>query len=154
MPSEEVKEVAHTLLSVNSMCQGHCKEMATVEFVNDGLMAAQVCPEGYVSRIILYGEQLEPEKLRGFVQEVTTGMGTVESSDVRVASRYAWDLGLDRQSDDLILKEGYWSQNYRRTKNESSDRLALFLCSNRDFFFVQPLNLKETLCENCRKKSP
>lgn len=153
MSNEDVKTVSHSLLKVAWKCGGHCKEMANVEFLNDGSMAAQVCPGGYVSRIIAYGKQVDPVRLKDFVREATPGMVGVEDSDIRVASRYAWDLGLERENNELILKEAYWTQSYRRTRSDSPDRLALFLCSNKDSFFVQPLNSNERLCQSCRKKS-
>lgn len=151
MSSNEAITVAQTLLKVSSKCSGHCKEMSNVEFLGDGSMAAQVCPKRYVSRIIVYGKQVDQQKLKKFVQGIIPGMLEVEDSDIRVASRYAWDLGLPREKDDLILRQAYWSQSYRRTKSDSLDRLALFLCSNRDSFFVERLNSKERLCQNCRK---
>lgn len=151
MSSEEALTVSHSLLKASWKCNGHCKEMSNVEFIGDGSMAAQVCPEGYVSRIITYGMEVDTQRLKKFVQENTPGMVGVEDSDIRVASRRAWDLGVDRQSNELILRQAYWTQSYRRTKSDSPDRLALFLCSNRDSFFVQPLNTKERLCPTCRK---
>ena len=77
-------------------------------------------------------------------------MQRIEDGDVRIASRYAWDLGLDRGSNDLILKEMYWTQNYRRTKSDDPDRTALFLCANRDSFFIQALKNDEKFCDKCR----
>ncbi len=58
---------------------------------------------------------------------------------------------MDRTNNDLVLREAYWTQSYRRTKNDDPDRPALFFCSNRDSFFVQPLTSKETLCPSCRR---
>ena len=74
----------------------------------------------------------------------------MESGDIRVASRYAWDLGLNRENDDLIVRLAYWTQNYRQTKNEGTDRVALFFCSNKDSFFMEPVNSRNRFCQNCR----
>ena len=65
-------------------------------------------------------------------------------------NRLRQDLGLDRPSDDLIVRLAYWTQSYRRTKNESTDRMALFLCSNKDSFFMHPVNSRNRFCQNCR----
>ena len=148
---DDVKTVAQSLLRTSARCS-HCNGTAELEYLDDGLIAAHVCPGRYVSRMIEYGKELDPKKFTSFVQKACEAMGTVESGDVRIASRYAWDLGLDRQNNDLILKEAYWTQNYRRTKNDGPHRPALFLCSNRDSMFVQPLDSNETLCQECRKK--
>jgi hypothetical protein len=84
------------------------------------------------------------------VRDSVLGSGEVQGADVRIGRRYAWDLGMDKEANDLILTEAYWTQNYRRTKHENPNREAVFLCLNRDSFFVQPLTSTETLCAGCR----
>ncbi len=111
-----------------------------------------VCPTRYVTRIIRYGDHVEADEFRNFVQDAVQDMGKVEGADIRMARRYAWDLGLASKNNDLVLSEAYWTQNYRRTKNDSTIRPALFLCSNKDNFFVQPLDAGEKLCQTCRKR--
>ncbi|MDG6942406.1 MAG: hypothetical protein JRN34_05770 [Nitrososphaerota archaeon] len=113
-------------------------------------MGLHVCSGRYVSRIIWYGIHPDTDGFMRFVQTAVQGTQVVEGGDVRIASRYAWDLGLDRNSNDLILKEMYWTQNYRRAKNDDPDRAALFFCANRDSFFVQPVKSDEKRCEKCR----
>lgn len=131
-------------------CYGHCKELSGFEFVKDASMIVQVCPDRYVSRIIVYGNQVNPGEFERILRGLAPGMEGVESRDIRVASRYAWDLGIDRLNNDLIVRLAYWTQSYRRTKNDSPDRIALFLCSNKDSFFMQPVNSKHRFCQNCR----
>ncbi len=140
---------ARSLLKAPATCR-HCGGAAALEDVGEDL-AAHVCPGGYVTRIIRYGRQLDQEEFAKSIQELVREMGTVEGGDVRIASRYAWDLGLTSESNGFVLKEAYWTQSYRRTKNDSPDRPALFLCSNRDSFFVQPLSGTERLCPKCRE---
>lgn len=149
---ETIGGIAHSLLNVGTTCY-HCKQPAALEHIENGAVrACHVCPDRYVSRIIEYGKELKPREFREFVQGVTTGLGqAVEDADIRIASRYAWDLGLDRPADDLILKEAYWTQSYRRTKSDDPNRPALFLCTNRDSFFVQPLSSGERFCARCRR---
>ncbi len=146
---DNVAEIARSALAVTTKCQ-HCGGQATTEYLDGGSIGLHVCPGRYVSRIIGYGRQLDTGRFKGFVQEAAQGTQDVEERDIRVASRYAWDLGLARESNDLVLREMYWTQNYRRTKSEDPDRAALFLCANRDSFFVQPVNGSERLCGRCR----
>lgn len=148
--SSDVKTIAQSLLVTQAHCR-HCDNTAYLEFINNGLIAAHVCPGRYVSRIIAYGKQLDSDDFKRFVQGAVQEMERVESSDIRIARRYAWDLGLDRKRNELIMMEAYWTQNYRRTKKDNQDRQALFLCSNRDSFFTQPLRGNERFCRNCRK---
>jgi hypothetical protein len=142
--------IAQTLLNTKAQCR-HCDGNADLEFIEDGLIAAHVCPKRYVSRIIKYSERMDPKEFKDFVQGAVQNMEQVEDIDIRIARRYAWDLGIDRKSNDPILIEAYWTQSYRRTRNDKPDRLALFFCSNKDFFFIQPLNGDEKFCKNCRK---
>jgi hypothetical protein len=151
MADEEILRLARNLLSVDTRCYGHCKETASLEFVADGTVSCYVCPGRYVSRIITYGKEIDPKRFMEYLRSAAPNMVEIEEGDIRVASRYAWDLGLDRETDDLVLREAYWSQSYRRTKSDDSGRPALFLCSNRDSFFIQPLSAKERLCQNCRR---
>jgi hypothetical protein len=146
---QEVRSVVHRLLNAPTQCR-HCNGTADLEFIGDGLTGVHVCPGRYVTRIIAYGNHIDLEGFQKFVQD-SQNSGEVKSADIRTASRYAWDLGLDRETNDLVLTEAYWTQSYRRTKDDSPNREALFLCSNGDSFFVQPLTSTETLCAGCRK---
>jgi hypothetical protein len=146
---QEIGVVAHHLLKTTTQCR-HCNGTADLEFIGDGLTGVHVCSGRYVTRIISYRSQADPEGFLNFVRDSVQGSGEVKSADIRIARRYAWDLGMDKEANDLILTEAYWTQNYRRTKDENPNREAVFLCSNRDSFFVQPLTSAETLCARCR----
>ncbi|MDG6899847.1 MAG: hypothetical protein JRM88_04705 [Nitrososphaerota archaeon] len=146
---DNVTEIARSLLATTAKCQ-HCGGQAAIEYAEGGSVGLHVCPGRYVSRIIMYGNELDTDRFLGYVRGAARGTQGVEAGDVRVASRYAWDLGLARKSNDIVLKEMYWTQNYRRTKSEDPDRMALFFCANGDSFFVQPLKNGERLCDKCR----
>jgi len=146
---KDARKVAKDLFSLTPNCYGHCKEKGSFEFKGDS-MIVQVCPNRYVSRIVTYGHQVDQNQFRKTLRGLVSGLKTVQSGDIRVASRYAWDLGLKRKNDDLILHLAYWTQSYRRTKDERVDRPALFLCSNSDSFFMQPLNSRNRFCKDCR----
>jgi len=147
MPSDDAGKAVKKLFAVTPICYGHCKTPCRFEFRDDS-MVVQVCPDRYVSRIVAYGSRVDPDKLERTLRGLARGL-EVERSDIRVASRYAWDLGLKREKDDLVVRLAYWTQSYRRTKNENVDRAALFLCMNKDHFFMQPLNSRNSLCPNC-----
>jgi len=151
VPIDDAKSAAKELFAVTPACYGHCKGLSAFEFVKDDSMIVQVCPDRYVSRIITYGSQVDQDQFKRTLHGLAPGMEAVESVDIRVASRYAWDLGLDRRNDDLIVRLAYWTQSYRRTKNDIPDRVALFLCSNKDSFFMQPVNSTDRFCQNCRR---
>jgi hypothetical protein len=147
VPTDDAKSAVKELFAITPSCYGHCKELTVFELKDDS-MIVQVCPDRYVSRIIAYGSQVD--QFMNVLRGLAPGFGGVESSDIRVASRYAWDLGLNRENDDLIVRLAYWTQSYRRTKNEGADRAALFLCSNKDSFFMQSVDSRNRFCRNCR----
>ncbi len=136
-------------LLLSASCYEHCKEPSGFEFKDD-LMIVQVCLDRHVSRIIAYGSQVDPDHFKKILCGLAPGMEGVENIDIRVASRYAWDLRLNRENDDLIVRLAYWTQSYRRTKNDNPDRVALFLCSNKDSFFMQQVNSRNRFAQNCR----
>jgi len=109
----------------------------------------QVCPDRYVSRIVRYGSQVDPDQFKRILRMLAPGLEGVESGDIRVASRYAWDFGLNSVDDDLTVRLAYWTEGYRKTKNEGADRVALFLCSNKDSLLMQPVNSRNKFCSKC-----
>ena len=146
---DSITEIARSFLKTTAKCQ-HCGGQAAMEYVEGGSIGLHVCPGRYVSRIIRYGSEFDTGGFMAFVQGAVQGAQAVEAGDIRVASRYAWDLGLARESNGLILKEMYWTQNYRRTKSEDPDRVGIFFCANGDSFFIQPLKNDGRLCGRCR----
>ncbi|MDG6988848.1 MAG: hypothetical protein JRN21_05920 [Nitrososphaerota archaeon] len=124
-----------------------------MEYVEGGTIGVHVCPGRYVSRMIRYGREPDAGQLKGFVQKALQGTQEVVDADVRVAKRYAWDLGIKSERDDLVLTEAYWTQNYRRAKSEDPDRAALFICANGDAFYVQRMTGSERFCQRCRGKA-
>lgn len=150
MPLQDsVAGTVRSHLATTAKCS-HREDQATLDYIENGAVGVRVCPNRYVSRIIAYGRQLDPDGFKRLVQGAAEGMREVEGSDIRVARRYAWDLGLESKNNDLALTETYWTQNYRRTKSEDPDRPALFLRAKKDSFLVQPLRAKERLCDRCR----
>lgn len=151
MATSDSKGIVKELFAVTPSCYGHCKEPSRFEFIGNDSMAVQVCSDRYVSRIVVYGDRVDADRFKRILRGLAPGMEGVENGDIRVASRYAWDLGLVRPNDDLIVRLAYWTQSYRRTKDNSPDRVALFLCSNRDSFFMQTVNSGQRLCQSCRR---
>jgi len=49
----------------------------------------------YISRIIVYDTQTNETFLKNVLNKLGNGAIQIDSKDIRVASRYAWDLGLE-----------------------------------------------------------
>src|SRR5579884_2945787 len=120
-------------------CYRHCSNQARLVILSasEQPTGCIVCPSGYVSRIVLYFEGGKAD------------IKPIRDSDIRIASRHPWDLHVDSNAETL-LQEVYWTQNYKR--EESSSKPALFLCSNCNSLFVQPINSSSSLCERCKEQ--
>jgi len=134
-------------------CYGHCDQPASIRFLKeeDGMViAAMVCHAGYVSRVMAYGRELDLGLLKSFISQSWGGGKTLGDEDLRVATRFAWDLGMEGRGEDVVVRVGYWTQNYRGSKSDDPNRLGLFSCANCSCLFPQPVNSKAVLCTACR----
>jgi hypothetical protein len=154
--STDLKKVVEEKLSPPSKCYGHCDEESTLKLLCDKRMmiGCYTCYSGYVSRMVAYGKELDVKTFKAIVSAAIQGIGDVTDEDVRVASRYTWDLGVEGEPEGLVLKEAYWTQNYRRTKSDDPNRAALFLCTKCRSFYHQPATDKNRLCPRCRTLAP
>ncbi len=50
--------------------------------------------------MIKYGERMDQKEFKEFMQGAVQNMEQVEDSDIRIARRYAWDIGADRKSNE------------------------------------------------------
>jgi hypothetical protein len=134
-------------------CPGHCESPATLKILNDDgdtIIAGYSCPSAYLSRIMIYSRTLDLPRSRDTIARVVGEETEVKDEDVRIASRYPWDLELASGDGEKLLMVAYWTQNYRRTKNDDPNRRALFLCQRCQKTFSQPLGEKQLMCSACR----
>ena len=150
MDSTELRGIVEEHLNEPTTCYGHCEKESRLKFVDgEDLKGCYACPAGYVSRIVTYGDDVDVSGFKSFLENAVQGSQDIQDQDIRIASRYTWDLGVESEKE-RILKEAYWTQNYRRTKSSDPDRAALFLCTKcNQEFVVQPVSSKSSLCENC-----
>src|SRR2546428_8383975 len=150
MTGDKTRRIVEAKLNAVVMCRGHCSERASLSLseVDGELVGTYACPSGYVSSLMNYGE-VDVAWFRDFVSRLLRGIGEVKDEDIRVATRYAWDL--DERGSGRVLKEAYWTQNYRRTHSDDPYRDALFSCTNCRSFYVQIVSGKERLCPDCRR---
>lgn len=144
-----IREFIEEKFSEPTTCYGHCQQQSQIRFLSrdNDLIACFSCPSGYVSRIINYGEDLNVQKFKEFLSNLLSKTRDVKDEEIRVATRYGWDLGLDTNA--KVMRVAYWTQNYRRTKSDDPDRVSVFLCSNCNSLFLQPLSSRNSLCGKC-----
>jgi hypothetical protein len=112
-------------MNAHAQCR-HCDHTAELEFIEDGLIAAHVCPKKYVSRIFKYSERMDPKEFKDFVQGAVQNMEQVENSNIRIAKRYAWDLTVDRKNNDPIFDGGVLDTKLQENQETTNSIVWLF----------------------------
>ncbi len=132
-------------------CYGHCDQPATLRVIaeNRVLVTATVCHRGYVSRLVAYGLSDNRRVVSSLVKSALGPKGDFNYEDVRTATRYTWDMGIENRAREIVFRVAYWTQNYRRTKSGAADRNALFTCARCNALFLQPVASLEAVCSAC-----
>ena len=150
MTEPELKELVSNRFGGPQKCYGHCSQQTTFEFAGgvDGLIACHVCPSRYVSRVMGYGMKVDTASFASTISKALSGRVAMSGSDVRMATRYSWDLGTGGMPG-RVMQVAFWTQNYRGSKLDDPNRIALFLCSSCRSFYLQPASATRTTCEKC-----
>ena len=150
----DLERLVKERLNGRSKCAGHCQEPSELKLLHQkGMMiGCYTCPSGYVSLLVQYGKELDLPAFKSFLS--TLPQDNLTDEDIRVATRYNWDLGIKGQPDGKILREAYWRQSYRRTKTDDPHRMALFQCTKCSSFYQQQISDKNKLCPQCSKHTP
>ena len=136
-------------------CYGHCEQPATLKFLNSGddpVVTGYSCHGAYLSRVIIYAGTLRLEESVDTIARLVGKESEVKEEDVRIASRYPWDVDITSANPGKLMMMAYWTQNYRRTKSEDPNRNAVFLCASCKSIFSQPISDRQVLCSSCRTK--
>ncbi len=134
-------------------CYGHCDQPAILRFLSDEaspVITGYSCHGAYLSRIIIYAGSLSLQESVDTISRLLGSESNVKHEDVRIASRYPWDMDITTDDTGRVMMMAYWTQNYRRTKSEDSERKAIFLCVNCNSVFSQKLSDRRVLCATCR----
>jgi hypothetical protein len=147
------------LVAKDAKCYRHCQRPAKFVPISKRkgtLVGAYVCPDNYVSRVVYFAVQPDA----GWFEEFLTrqaGKSRVRPQDIRLATRYGWELGGDAEkevssvSDTGRLKQYYWTFY---PKSEEDKKAGTFLCSSCDSnLFTKLLSDDEKFCLNCREKT-
>jgi len=110
-----------------------------------------VCAKGYVSKVMAYGLGDNRPVISSLIRGALGSKGDFSDEDVRTATRYAWDMGMEDKARDIVFRVAYWTQNYRRTKSNAANRDGLFACIQCDTLFVQPVSSLKTTCPTCSR---
>ena len=146
----DLEKLVRERLNGCAKCSGHCQELSTLKLLpQKGMMiGCYACRSGYVSFLVQYGRELDLQAFKTFLSSLQID---VTDEDVRIATRYDWDLGIKGDHEGVVLKEAYWRQSYRRTKSDDPDRVTLFHCTRCSSFYRQQISEKNTFCPQCRR---
>jgi len=134
-------------------CYGHCNQPANLKFLNkeeNFVVTGYSCHAAYLSRVVIYSLSLTLQQSVEVISRLVEPYYEVKEDDVRLASRYPWDLGINSDGQEKVMTVAYWTQNYRRTKSEDPNRTAVFLCVNCTSVYSQRPGDRHVLCPRCR----
>ena len=147
----DLERLVKERLNGRGNCSGHCQEQYELKILpqKEIMIGSYVCPSGYVSLIVHYGKEVDLQAFKTFLSSLLES--DVTDEDLRVATRYNWDLGIKGEPEGAVLREVYWRQSYRRTKSDDPHRIALFQCTECSSFYRQQISENSKLCPKCRR---
>ena len=156
-----IKTFVNKNIRFNGRCRIHCDKITSlVELWSDSniFAGAYVCPSGYASRLLCFNREPDIEWFKNFLTN-QVGEEMVKDRDLRVATRYGWDLEGDLAieirslSPSGVINVVYWTMY---PKSEEERRRGVFLCSDPQTgkgcnrLFVQELTSTNRLCPQCK----
>lgn len=163
MENDSFTTLVNKFLIFEVQCR-HCESPTSFQTLlqeHDKIIGAYCCQRGFVSRVIYFSPKIDLDWFHNFLID-QLGKEIVERHDLRVASRYGWEL--DKESTkyieqftskqkNFVIGEVYWS---RYPKSEVEKKIGVFLCSDSLHrkgcrrLFIQNIISDEKLCPQCR----
>jgi hypothetical protein len=144
----------------DAKCYRHC-DRAT-KFVpifryDSTIVGAYVCPQNYVSRIVYFANNPDPDWFKEFLFD-QIGKDRINPRDIRKATRHGWELGgnaekeISNVSKSREITQYYWTP-YPATDEEK--KYGVFICAKEQGGcgkLYSKLKTDETkLCPSCQK---
>ncbi len=142
------------LLAKDAKCGRHCDQTAKFTPINEektSLVGAYVCPQGYVSRAVYFSDRPDAKWFLSFLSD-QLGSQWVRSRDIRMATRFGWELGGSAEDEiKQVSKTGKIVQYYWTfyPQNDEEKARGTFLCSNCKKLFVKLKSDPSLLCPKC-----
>ncbi len=160
--SKPLKKFVEKYLTFQGRCYRHCDQISSFMDLRSDLnnvIAAYVCPDGYVSRVAYFSVCQDVKPLKSYLCS-QVGEEIVADRDIRPATRHGWELGNDAMAEiggvspTSSIQEVYWTV-YPKTEDERNR--GVFVCSypendrgcNR--LFVQHKESRNRLCPKCKQ---
>ena len=151
-------------LNFTGKCYRHCDKPTAMKVVSQNstsLVGAYICPQGFVSQVVYFSIKPDREWFESSLR-AQVGQEKVIHRDLRVASRYGWELGGDAQEtlgsrlgEGTGVTEIYWTR-YPKTEEEKQQGVSLCVGDGSKVgcmkLFMRDRNSTERLCLSCRAK--
>lgn len=147
-------------LTFKGRCRRHCNQFTSLVKLSSSrerFTGAYLCQRGFVSTVVYFSKEADIKGFTNFLEN-QLGKGVVRGRDLRVATRYGWELknraflDMGDVSHDGFIKEVYWTV-YPRTEVEQN--WGVFFCQDWrrkkgcGRLFLQVINSKNSLCPKC-----
>ncbi|HXY83640.1 MAG TPA: hypothetical protein VEH56_07940 [Candidatus Saccharimonadales bacterium] len=130
-----LRPLIDNLLTYTGKCFHHCENPTTMRILHEAdgkIVAAYSCPDGLVSQVVYFTDSKpELEWFREFLSQ-QVGKRQVSRRDIRLASRYGWELGgkarqmiASQLGPERKLTEVYWT---RYPKTTEQKKITISLC--------------------------
>ncbi len=147
------------LITEGVPCGRHCKD--PVRFVplhegEKGLVGAYVCPEDFVSRVVYFSDNPNPQWFEEYLSR-QAGSERIRGRDIRFGTRHGWELGKDAEENVRNvapegIKQYYWTFY---PKTDQDKKFGTFLCFKEKGgcgkIFTKSMEEKNRLCQECSK---
>lgn len=122
------------------------------------VVGAYVCPANYVSRVVYFAEDPNPDWFEKFLIDQVGDR--LRKKDIRMATRHGWELGGSAEDEILeispshTIKEYYWTFY---AGSEDDKESGTFLCQKREGgcgqLFNKLVSSESRLCPACSQRS-
>ena len=156
------------LVTQDSKCYRHCQDPSKYQAISGtdssspaasfSLVGAYVCPANYVSRVVYFAKDPNPDWFEEFLIDQVGAR--LRKKDIRMATRHGWELGgsaeeeIQEISPSHEIKEYYWTF-YARSDDDK--KFGTFLCQERDGgcgrLFNKLVSSESKLCPICSQRT-
>lgn len=158
--NESLKEFVKNHLTFKGTCRIHCDQTSLFEDVfsdSKNIVGAYVCPGGFVSRVVYFSVNPDINWFKRLLQS-QLGRGKVNDHDIRLATRYGWEIGDDARiemqkfSPSGAIREVYWTIDLKKIGKDKGVFHCLDTTQGKGCrrLYINDIGSKNKLCPKCK----
>ena len=147
------------LVEDGAKCYRHCEQptkFVPISELESSLVGAYVCPQKYVSRVVYFADNSDPDWFERFLRE-QVGDGRLRAIDIRRATRFGWELGREAEKEiSQVSRSGKVTQYYWTfyARSDEERQSGTYLCPREQGgcgkLFTKQKTDESIFCTNCR----